>query len=92
MTARAVPALAEECRTRCAYGTCRDAGRNGGPYGCGGCCGCLGGCQVAYESTQPLADVEPDPGRDPDVSADLAAFDAVITDQPPASRTDRSQP
>lgn len=38
---------APECETKCAYGEC------GAPrtmLGCGGCCGCLGGCQVEYEA------------------------------------------
>lgn len=35
------------CAERCAYGTCMAARTM---YGCGGCCGCLGGCQVAYEN------------------------------------------
>lgn len=33
------------CRDRCAYGTCGGPSM-GDPYGCGGCCGCLGGCPV----------------------------------------------
>lgn len=35
-------------RRGCAYGMCNGSGA----YGCGGCCGCLGGCLVAYENEQ----------------------------------------
>ena len=41
---------AAECRAACAYGTCNALGSF---VGCGGCCGCLGGCLVAYEATLP---------------------------------------
>jgi hypothetical protein len=35
-----------DCTERCLYGIC-----HGSPWpGCGGCCGCLGGCQVEYEN------------------------------------------
>lgn len=37
------------CGQSCAYGTC-NAPRT--YYGCGGCCHCLGGCQVEYENQQ----------------------------------------
>lgn len=39
----------EYCKTGCEYGACGDPGIYAGPYGCGGCCRCLGGCQVQYE-------------------------------------------
>lgn len=36
------------CAKACAYGTC-----GGYPSpGCGGCCGCMGGCQVEHELAQ----------------------------------------
>jgi hypothetical protein len=38
------------CPTVCAYGEC-SAPRS--TQGCGGCCGCLGGCQVEWEESQP---------------------------------------
>lgn len=34
------------CPGDCLYGTCSAPGST---YGCGGCCWCLGGCQVEYE-------------------------------------------
>lgn len=34
----------EQCKTECQAGTCRQTS-----YGCGGCCGCLGGCELGYE-------------------------------------------
>jgi hypothetical protein len=40
------------CEDKCAYGMCSDEGRVAEPYGCGGCCGCLGGCQVTYEEEE----------------------------------------
>lgn len=41
---------ADACAKECAYGTCNAPGST---LGCGGCCGCLGGCQVAYEESLP---------------------------------------
>jgi hypothetical protein len=54
------------CKTACAYGACGEGGRTAGPYGCGGCCRCLGGCQVEYESRE----ADPDDRRELDESAD----------------------
>lgn len=38
------------CAERCAYGACTP--NLSDPYGCGGCCSCLGGCQVEHENRQ----------------------------------------
>lgn len=42
------------CDAGCQYGTCHLS--MGDPYGCGGCCDCLRGCQVEYENhaTAPI--------------------------------------
>lgn len=45
------------CLEQCEYGSC---GRSG-YQGCGGCCSCLGGCQIAYEislEAKPQFDVD----------------------------------
>lgn len=58
----------------CAYGSC-NAPRT--TQGCGGCCGCLGGCQVAWERTQPVSLRHPD--RHPDLSwGDLTTKDFTL--------------
>lgn len=38
------------CPGACHYGTCTKTWSD--PYGCGGCCSCLGGCQATYEDKQ----------------------------------------
>lgn len=38
------------CPGRCLVGECRRS--SGDPYGCGGCCSCLGGCFALYEQGQ----------------------------------------
>jgi hypothetical protein len=55
------------CKSTCAYGTC-----GGGYDPCGGCCGCLGGCEMGREeallaSDEALrrTDPEPEDPRDP---------------------------
>ena len=58
------------CAERCAYGACGDPGKYRGPYGCGGCCDCLGGCQAAYEATLPIVTAD-----EPD--ADACVFSAA---------------
>lgn len=68
---------AAECQTGCAYGVCRQPRTM---QGCGGCCECLGGCQVAYELTLPTVVVNPEAIGDPNqeplvfVGADLRAL------------------
>ena len=42
------------CAERCVYGTCRKTMAD--PYGCGGCCACLGGCQIAHERESAAID------------------------------------
>jgi hypothetical protein len=49
--AEADPFLENPCKTACAYGTCGGPSW-GDPYGCGGCCYCMGGCRVEYELEQ----------------------------------------
>jgi hypothetical protein len=39
-----------KCDPICLYGECTL--NMSDPYGCGGCCGCRGGCQVDYENWQ----------------------------------------
>lgn len=43
------PLDTEPCKAECVYGTCRKTMSD--PYGCGGCCACLGGCHAEYEKT-----------------------------------------
>lgn len=38
------------CAERCAYGACTP--NMSDPCGCGGCCGCLGGCEVEHDNQQ----------------------------------------
>lgn len=44
--------VADVCVTTCAYGVCTKSMND--PYGCGGCCACLGPCVVAWEDDQSL--------------------------------------
>lgn len=48
------------CPGRCAYGACGDPGISRGPYGCGGCCLCMGGCRLEYEVEQALIPETPE--------------------------------
>jgi MinD superfamily P-loop ATPase len=45
-----VSETAVDCQQACVYGTCRKTMDD--PYGCGGCCSCLGNCMVAWELEQ----------------------------------------
>lgn len=38
--------ISDDCKDECQQGTCRPSW--GDPYGCGGCCGCLGGCYAGW--------------------------------------------
>lgn len=51
--------LPTPCRDRCEYGACGDPGIYAGPYGCGGCCRCLGGCRVDYELFHAMIPMTP---------------------------------
>ena len=49
------------CPKRCEYGACGDPGEpSPGPYGCGGCCRCMGGCRLEYEVEQMLIPETPE--------------------------------
>ena len=51
MTAEFPPKV--PCPGLCEYGACGDpGGPSRGPYGCGGCCRCMGGCQLEWEVEQ----------------------------------------
>jgi hypothetical protein len=51
------------CPGRCEYGACGDPGIYSGPYGCGGCCRCLGGCHLEYEVEQAMIPETPEQAR-----------------------------
>lgn len=55
------------CAHECADGTCADPGKT--PQ-CGGCCDCLGGCQLGYEEQRAEATAN-GPSRD-DIGAEVA--------------------
>jgi hypothetical protein len=38
--------ISEDCKQECQQGTCVKTW--GDPYGCGGCCKCLGGCYAGH--------------------------------------------
>lgn len=40
------------CPSECAYGACAPSWSD--PYGCGGCCRCLGGCHLEYDVEQAM--------------------------------------
>lgn len=43
------------CPGLCAYGACGEGGRSfDAPYGCGGCCRCLGGCHLEWDVEQAM--------------------------------------
>ena len=43
------------CPGVCAYGSCTDPGQHfPAPYGCGGCCRCMGGCRLEWEVEQAM--------------------------------------
>lgn len=49
------------CPGRCEYGACGDPGQaSAGPYGCGGCCHCLGGCHLEYDVEQAYCPETPE--------------------------------
>jgi hypothetical protein len=39
------------CKGACPYGTC------GGPVPCGGCCKCMGGCELANQPPPSITDI-----------------------------------
>lgn len=47
------------CKDACDEGTCTSS--LGEPYGCGSCCGCLGGCVRGYE--EQMVEARPARGR-----------------------------
>ena len=73
------------CAHECADGTCADPGKT--PQ-CGGCCDCLGGCQLGYEEqraeaekaaanpTDPEPTIEPKP--DAPIDLDSLGLGAVV--------------
>lgn len=49
------------CPGLCEYGACGEPnGPSRGAYGCGGCCRCMGGCQLEYEVEQVLIPETPE--------------------------------
>lgn len=47
------------CPGECDYGACTGPGWSD-PYGCGGCCRCMGGCRLEWEVEQALIPETPE--------------------------------